>query len=78
MHANGVDAETKCILQNSILQYLDQGHKSDLKYIMFDDGPVDRIVKESNHHRFQKRSSLGHVSDSILLQDKTLNWMRNA
>lgn len=77
LHTNGVDAQTKWILQNSILQYLDQGYANDLVYIVFDDGPVDRIVKKSNRHQLQKRSSLGHVNDSILLQDRTLSWVRN-
>lgn len=68
LHINGVYAETKWLLQNSILQYLNWGYASDLKYIVFDDGPADKIVKTPDHHRLHGISSTDCISNSVLLQ----------
>lgn len=75
MHINEINAETKWVFHNAILKYLDWGYANDLEYIVFDDGPVDKILRFPDCHRLQKQPSIDSISPYVLLQDRALNWV---
>lgn len=62
------------MLRNSILKALDEELASTFRYLVFDDDPVCKILRES-HGQVQAEYFVGYVANTVLLNERMFGWM---
>lgn len=77
IHENLLEEESKLMLQDSILKFLNEGLASRLKYIIFDDDPAYEILTKPVR-RLQVRSLVGYIANTVLFGEKMFSWMGKA